>query len=117
MRWESNEQSHFFGPGGRVGAYPQDGSIDLIQAALRFVKKAAEGAGIEIINVSPITDSPFARVFGSYPTNKFIAESADLPPFVLGSRMEIKEDEEISHPVLNTAVNVNPVPEEADPQV
>ena len=108
LRWESDENSHFFGKGSRVGAYPQDGSIDIIMAALKIARKRITEEGVEIINISPVTDSPFAKVFGSYPMNKFVAESAELPVW---TRKEGSSD--AGSVVLDAPSELNEVPEEA----
>lgn len=79
MKWDSVERSHFFGCGARVGAYPQDGSIEVIMAALRIVRDRAEKRGIEIINVSPHHHVPFAKDFGNYGLERFLEESEALP--------------------------------------
>jgi hypothetical protein len=79
MRWKSEEKSHFFGSGREVGAYPQDGALKMIMAALRQVKAEFSRQGIEVLNISPVQGSPFARVFGHYPKEKFLAEVKHLP--------------------------------------
>lgn len=108
LRWDTPENSHFFGAGTRVGAYPQDGSIDVIMAALKIARKRITEAGVEIINISPVTDSPFAKVFGSHPINTFIAESADLPVW---TRKEETHHED--GPILDASAELNEVSEEA----
>ena len=79
FKWANAATSHFFGCGSDVGAYAQDGAVELILGAMRQIKRAAKDAGIEIINLSPVKDSPFSSVFGSYPLSKYIEESSEFP--------------------------------------
>jgi hypothetical protein len=79
FKWTNPATSHFFGCGSNVGAYAQDGAVELILGALRQIKRAAKDAGIEIINLSPVTDSPFSSVFGNYPLSRYIEESSEFP--------------------------------------
>jgi hypothetical protein len=80
LKWDSEEESHFFGAGKPVGAYPQDSANAVIVPALKVVKSAFKKAGIEVINLSPKKANPFSRVFGNYDLQKFVAESDSLPP-------------------------------------
>jgi len=82
MRWESDAKSHFFGDGKSVGAYPQDGSIDLILGALKQLKQQAKKAGITIINASPIEDSPFSSVFTATPQKEVWSLVNSHRPFI-----------------------------------
>jgi len=72
LKWDSNGKSHFFGNGTAVGAYPQDGSINVILAALKQLKTVAESKGIKILNISPIKHTPFSKVFGISSIDKWL---------------------------------------------
>ena len=81
MRWPVGEKSHFFGPGGDVGAYPQDGAIKLIQSAMRQIKNTFKKNGVKVINISPVKGSPFSEVFPLTPQAKFISMMDSREPF------------------------------------
>ncbi len=74
LKWESEEKSHFFGSGKEVGAYPQDGALGKILAAMKQIKAALKESGIEVVNLSPDKKCPFASVFGNYPLDQFLSE-------------------------------------------
>uniref|UniRef100_A0A6M3K7K9 Putative methyltransferase n=1 Tax=viral metagenome TaxID=1070528 RepID=A0A6M3K7K9_9ZZZZ len=79
LKWPQTGKSHFFGDGKKVGAYPQDGSIEIIVAALRRLKSVAEHAGVEIVNLSPVRNTPFSTVFKHRPIEKWGAHALDRP--------------------------------------
>jgi len=80
FRWEG-KKSHFFGDGSKVGAYRQDASLDMILSAMKQIKLNFKKDGIRVINISPITDSPFAKVFKTSPINDIIGKYGDIEPF------------------------------------
>lgn len=65
LKWKDEKQSHFYGSGRSVGAYPQNGpTVAYTTACLRYGKKALEQRGVEFINLSPVGGTPFAAIFG-----------------------------------------------------
>lgn len=92
FQWPKGKASHFYGDGTKVGAYPQDSSLNEILSAMRQIKLKFKEAGITVINLSPVTHSPFATVFkrGSLESFKQ-AMAADIPWEGVDREMERNE--------------------------
>jgi len=102
FRWEGTK-SHFFGDGSKVGAYKQDASLDLILSAMKQIKLNFKKDGIKVINISPKTDSPFARVFKTSPIDVIMEKYGDIEKF----------DRELLKKPPPMWIEVDPVKEEA----
>jgi hypothetical protein len=119
MEWPRNQPSHFFGDGREVGAYPQDGAIDKILAALKQLRDQAKKRGIEIINISPVKRTPFSRVFKLYDQKKFFDEARLLPKWeirgdIVGDRQNVEDQEIVSAIMAEAEALVSGAPPEPE---
>jgi len=64
MAWPKDTQSHFFGSGADVGAYPFS-ALERTMANFITAKQKLKALGIPVYNLSPVKGTPFAQCFGT----------------------------------------------------
>ena len=62
MVWPDKGQSHFYGDGKKVGAFPFVSLLQIL-ALFKKMRDTLETMGIKVWNLSPHKNSPFGRVF------------------------------------------------------
>lgn len=72
LSWPKTGDSHCFGPGRPVGAYPQKTSIPYTLACFEGARDKFKERGIEFFNLSPVKKCPFASVWGNYDYRTFV---------------------------------------------
>ena len=63
--------SHHWGHGKTLGAYPPR-SLTMIMRTLAKMRDELDVRGVQVLNLSPIQETPFSKVFGNHDYGKFL---------------------------------------------